>query len=66
MAWPFISSVKNPLPISMLLTGFGLIWTCGPREEVNHVRSFQTDRQTNGGQIYEQMIRKPLVLMPLS
>lgn len=48
------------------LTGFGLIWTCGPREEVNHVRSFQTDRQTNGGQIYEQMIRKPLVLMPLS
>lgn len=66
MAWPFISSVKNPLSISMLLTGFGLIWTCGPREEVNHVRSFQTDRQTNGGQIEEQMIRKPLVLMPLS
>lgn len=66
MAWPFISSVKNPLPISMLLTGFGLIWTCGPGEEVNHVQSFQTDRQTNGGQIEEQMIRKPLVLMPLS
>lgn len=43
MAWPFISSVKNPLPISMLLTGFGLIWTCGPREECAKFPDGQTN-----------------------
>ena len=58
-AWPFIWTNLNPLHPRMLCAKFGWNWPSGSGEEDEHVKSLQTDRQTDGQtDAGRQVIRK--------
>ena len=49
-SWPFICTNLNQLHPRILPTKFGWNWPSGSGEEVENVKSLQTDRRTTGDQ----------------